>query len=248
MKKGINNTRSVSITVGARIREARENRLKLSRPAFCDLINQSELRPMGNVEKENMNQERLKQWEYGNNPVDLEWIPALCKVLSVDVGFLFGEYEEYSRQASDIAAETGLSQKSIDNLIGNKNSLFGVGNKYIDKVLSSDYFCDEILYSLVSARLIQQEGLTQLAFLKKVDIENLSYEELTDLIEITNERLKNIRLCQYDFSIRCNNLLNSFFELERLSSEIGSKIHELHNRYALLERTVSVNLERKEEQ
>lgn len=116
MPKGIYDTRSMSVIIGKNIRKARVEQTNLSRQAFCDEINKCELRPMKNNVKVDLNPERLKQWEYGNNPVDLEWIPSFCYVLGVDVGYLFGDYEEKTRQLSDIVRETGLTEKSASGL------------------------------------------------------------------------------------------------------------------------------------
>lgn len=115
MKNGINNTKTVKLTMGARIREAREE-LKLSRAKLADKLNECEHRPIINDEPNTMTLERLKQWEYANNPVELEWIPAICEVLKCDAGYLFGEYKEKKRESSDACATTGLSEKSIIQL------------------------------------------------------------------------------------------------------------------------------------
>ena len=72
--------------IGSRVREARENK-GLSRPEFARLLEQDIHAPVeGNTYGLSIN--RLKQWEYGNNPVSLEWIPAICNVLECDVGYL----------------------------------------------------------------------------------------------------------------------------------------------------------------
>lgn len=63
-----------------------------------------------------MTAERLKQWEYGNNPISHEWIPAICEVLDCDIGYLFGEYDERKRELSDVSKTTGLSENAVRQL------------------------------------------------------------------------------------------------------------------------------------
>ena len=72
MSSGINDTTKVKKTIGKKIQKARE-RKNLSRSKCCDKLNASIERPFFEKQQD-MNEERLKQWEYGNNPVELEWI------------------------------------------------------------------------------------------------------------------------------------------------------------------------------
>lgn len=111
--KGINNTRTVQDTMGKQLRKAREDK-GFKRPVFVKHLNGNSKAPMESQAE--MTVERLKQWEYGNNPIGLEWIPAICDVLDCDVGFLFGEYSEKKRQFADAHKTTGLSEESIEFL------------------------------------------------------------------------------------------------------------------------------------
>lgn len=130
MKSTIDNSKHakpVQAIIGKRITKAR-NDLNIGRQAFCDEINCTDSRPtMKDGEKEDLNYERLKQWEYGNNPVDLEWIPPLCNALSIDVGYLFGDYDEKTRQTSDAVQETGLSSDAVAVLRLFKNNPTNIG-------------------------------------------------------------------------------------------------------------------------
>ncbi len=119
MSDRIIDTFSVKKTMGERIKKAREAK-GYDRPVFCNRLNKSFSQPPLEKYKE-MYPDRLKQWEYGVNPVQLEWIPAICEVLSVDVGYLFGEYEECRRQISDVVAITGLSEETVKSVIGSKS-------------------------------------------------------------------------------------------------------------------------------
>ena len=109
--KGTDDTRIVQNEMGERLRAARG---KTKRPALVRLLRESPKAPVES--KAEMTAERLKQWEYGNNPISHEWIPAICEVLDCDVGYLFGEYKERHRISADIAAETGLTESAIQKI------------------------------------------------------------------------------------------------------------------------------------
>lgn len=110
MKKGIRN--SFLQTMGDRLRAARDAK-GYSRQDAADRLNECSFHPPS----DEMNDGRLKQWEYGNNPIDVSWIPAICDVLSCDAGFLFGEYEQLTKEKSDACAITGLSEPAVQVLI-----------------------------------------------------------------------------------------------------------------------------------
>ena len=111
---GIFNSDSLRKILGNRIRVARG---KMSRQQLTDALNACKLRPYEPKRKEGLTIDRLKQWELGNNPVDLEWLPAICEVLDVDYGYLFGEYQEKNRIVSDVVRETGLTEGAVTVLI-----------------------------------------------------------------------------------------------------------------------------------
>lgn len=111
MTSDINDTDIVKKTIGSRLQKAREKK-DISRKAVVDLLNINPKAPSFKATKL-LQEGTYKKWEYGENPVQLEWIPALCEVLSCDVGYLFGEYEEIRRELSDAHKTTGLSEDSI---------------------------------------------------------------------------------------------------------------------------------------
>lgn len=116
MTSGTNDTRIIKTIMGARLKKAREEArggLGLTRQELVDILNSREDRPVLN-KKASISIETLKQWEYGNNPINVEWIPVICKVLDCDVGFLFGEYPEKRREISDACKFTGLSETVIE--------------------------------------------------------------------------------------------------------------------------------------
>jgi len=135
--KGIKDTSLVRKIVGKRLEAARK-RKGLSRPGLAALLLQHSRAPIeSNVCADtNLMAARLKQWEYGNNPVELEWIPAICDILECDTGYLFGEYEALQHPIADVCQETGLSKEAVKRLqqlakVTNGSKLGTVAKGYI---------------------------------------------------------------------------------------------------------------------
>ena len=126
MKSGINDTSIVRKTLGEQLKKAREDK-GFSRQAFCDAINTCADRPIRGNKVDELSIDRLKKWEYGENPVELEWLPILCNVLQIDIGYLFGQYQEHTRVISDISVATGLSPKAASALRIFKTSPVNIG-------------------------------------------------------------------------------------------------------------------------
>lgn len=100
--------------IGEKIKSARQ-RQGLSMQKLIDIINTDPDRPQP---EKLLLFDRYKSWEYGKNAIPSSWIPTLCKHLLCDAGYLFGEYEELTRQKVSMCAETGLSEPAIDALLG----------------------------------------------------------------------------------------------------------------------------------
>ncbi len=103
--------------IGARLKTARD-KLGMSQEDLLERINIDSNRPIDKRDGEyvTLEFERYRRWEDGTNMVSNEWIPTLCKHLECDVGFLFGDYEELTRQKASIHNETGLNQTAIEVL------------------------------------------------------------------------------------------------------------------------------------
>lgn len=108
MTSGIDDTNIVKKIMGQRLTDVRKAR-GLTRQGAVDALNESEFAPSFERRKF-LGIETYKKWEYRENPVDIEWLPAICEVYSCDVGYLFGEYEEYKREYADFKVKTGLKQ------------------------------------------------------------------------------------------------------------------------------------------
>ena len=166
MSKGIVNSTPVREMVGLRIQSARKDK-KLSRSALAELIVQNELCPAVTTRKNTSEiktpaealADRLKQWEYGNNPVDIEYIPAICKVLECDTGYLFAEYPEKNRVSSDLCSVTGLSEKAIKKLLTLPTS----SKESVDQIFIDFLLCYDDLPQLLE--IAHDHSLAQLALI-----------------------------------------------------------------------------------
>lgn len=152
----IKNTKSVKLTVGERLTKAR-NRKKITRQELADELSHHGKAP---ASKRGVSYDRLKEWEYGNNAIPLEWIPAVCDVLECDVGYLFGEYEELTRQATDICKETGLSEDAVEAIrsMGDINLKGGVLHRSEFQEVISCMFEDPRFSSMIP-HVIEAERL-----------------------------------------------------------------------------------------
>lgn len=145
----------IDTNIGGRIAQAREKR-GLSMQKLIDLINDDPSRP--HPEKLLLF-DRYKSWEYGKNAIPLNWIPTLCKHLLCDVGYLFGEYNELTRQKSDICTATGFNTsaahtiQNLDFVVGNRHfAQFENGTLSKRHILSQIIADDRIIQVLIAAK------------------------------------------------------------------------------------------------
>lgn len=133
------NSNSVKMTIGNRLRQAREKK-GYKRQQLCVELQKSTLSP-GTKE---LNQSTLKQWELGTNAINIEWIPAICDVLGVDVGYLFGEYEGGTKEKTDVSAALNLSFHAIDTLFWLARDDYKMQQEFVEDLLSSPVGLHEI--------------------------------------------------------------------------------------------------------
>jgi len=144
MANGIHDTNTVKKIVGGRLKAAREN-VGCSRQEAVDRIAASSLAPV--FEKHpTLGIDRYKKWEYGENPIEIEWLPAICEVYNCDVGYLFGEYQEYTKDRQRIRDKTKLSKNAVDWLLKNK-----VENPHLVNTLNELFEYDGIADELFSS-------------------------------------------------------------------------------------------------
>jgi len=137
-------------TIAEQLKAARE-KSKLSRQALVDKLSNHEKAPTVNSTKKTLLVETYKQWEYGNNPIDFEWIPAICDTLACDVGYLFGDYKEMTRTLTDIHEATGLSAEAINSI---KYMTANGMQSVLNAVVSNYYFYQllGLIYRLSEAK------------------------------------------------------------------------------------------------
>lgn len=114
MIPGIENTNKVKKIIGERLKSAR-TKVKLSRQAAVDKLNKSNKAPHFENRKP-LSLDVYKKWEYGDNTIEIEWLPAICDLYSCDYGYLFGEYQEKDRDTAFIVNKTGLSEDAVTRL------------------------------------------------------------------------------------------------------------------------------------
>lgn len=100
----ISESKQFWIDVGARIRKER----KLAG------LNQSDL--MAAMGRSPNSYRVLGDWENARVKPQFSDMAELCRVLGCELGYLLGEYDCKTRTATDIHAETGLSEKAIQRL------------------------------------------------------------------------------------------------------------------------------------
>ena len=88
--------------IGKRIKAERTN-LKLSQQEFADKLNISA-------------RQTISKWEKGIAIPQLEDMLNMCNLFNCELGYLLGEYDCKTRINTDIAKETGLTEKSIYTL------------------------------------------------------------------------------------------------------------------------------------
>ena len=73
----------------------------------------------GLAERLNVNRNTITSWERQNikgRYPPLEDLARMCDLFNCELGYLLGEYNCKTRAATDIQAETGLSERAIDRL------------------------------------------------------------------------------------------------------------------------------------
>ena len=193
--------------MGERLRTARENK-GFSRKKLVGILNHHEKAPAFALNSERELQEgTYRKWESGENPADVRWIPALCDVLGVDVGYLFGEYDEQTRTASDVSAITGLSEQALKTLQSMKlnypnylrvlNFLLYECRGYIHHLLSRILLCSELTleYRVGNKRNIEAAKLEKLS--AKAEKRDPEYAETlrgkAKALRISDKQLNSIR-------------------------------------------------------
>ena len=109
---GINNTKTskkyipVSQGIGRRLQALRENSGFRGSEGISNFLERAnEKKP---IKLHDLTWETYRKWESGHNSVNIEWIPTLCELLHCEVGYLFGEFDQPTKEITDICAKTAL--------------------------------------------------------------------------------------------------------------------------------------------
>jgi len=141
--------------IGERIARAREKQ-GLSMQKLIDLINDDPSRPQP---EKLLLYDRYKSWEYEINAIPLNWIPTLCKHLLCDTGYLFGEYNELTRQNADICTTTGFSSSAANTIL---NLDFVFGNRHF-----AEFENGTLGKRYILSQVIEDERITQVLIAAK---------------------------------------------------------------------------------
>ena len=107
-------------TIGTRLKRAREHSGKAQKEVamyLASVQNRDKELPEYAIE-ENIEKclQRYRKWEYGTNAISARDIHLLCDFFNVEVGYLFGEFDDFTRETSDAAMVTGLSSNAVARL------------------------------------------------------------------------------------------------------------------------------------
>lgn len=104
-------------------------------------------------ERLHVSRKTIGKWESGKTSPGTYDLERLCEMFNCDFGYLVGEYDEKTRQITDIEAETGLSAEAIEVLQALKyNGLSDVLDLISDAII---YSIQNPLYSESDTLLFQ---------------------------------------------------------------------------------------------
>ena len=105
------------------------SRIKAERKALG--LSQGELAEKCNLRASS--RQTVGAWEQGNLLPSVPDLLRLCSLFDCELGYLLGEYDRKTRQATDIFLETGLSADAVTSLLG----LSDRERDFVDTLLSS---------------------------------------------------------------------------------------------------------------
>lgn len=114
------------------------------------------------------------KWERGESHPSLDTLFSLCNIFGCELGYLLGEYDCYTREATDIQALTGLSEQAIERL------------KHIGCVKLSDGYCDisrGLGKNLLNAFLESKEFVRMMQYFQHYYTLDSSNEDVTDTLD-----------------------------------------------------------------
>lgn len=84
----------------------------------------------------------ITKWENGKALPRVDMIPLICDVLKCDVGYLFSEYDQPTREIQDVSFCTGLSEKTATALrcLADTSPSSNRKRKFLDILMEYDDF------------------------------------------------------------------------------------------------------------
>lgn len=152
------------------------------------------------AEKANITRQTLAKWEKGTGSPTVDDLLRLCEVFNCDLGYLVGEYPCRRRVYSDIQAETGLSELSIEKMTEiNKKRSTVIGSAkmmILNAILTDNKFLDEAASLLYDYAMIPDDAFVNVEFLdKKRDlalISSLKSSDSSDIKRLYMAQLQNV--------------------------------------------------------
>ena len=207
MLNRIQNTKSVKALVGNRIQEARKPLYK-TRSALCNKLSDYDL---------TIEEGTLRAWETGTNAVPIERIPALCDALQCDAGYLFGEYDEKTRQIADIVKETGLAPDVVSMILKADGNL-------ISQIVISPKF-EPLLNSIKDARWIAEEVQEAASIAFGSDEDDDPEEKLNAFYDLQDKKFY-LRAARFDATEKLAGIMDDLFGIDSTLRSVEKKLEE----------------------
>ncbi|MCI7636955.1 MAG: helix-turn-helix domain-containing protein [Oscillibacter sp.] len=160
-----------------------------------------------------LGQSTISSWERGVTLPPLERMIALASIFDCDVAYLLGDYSKEKKDNSDICDMTGLSQKSLSQLLRYKEQY----PDYIDSLnflLESDNFEDVLYYIYECDNALRYVGMLRAVRQKRLkSIDNVrDYTPDLNLLNTINNGQEKANSCKLNLSTQFGFIVQ---ELER---------------------------------
>lgn len=209
--------------IGTRIRDMRR-RSKLTQTKLAEKFDQFD----GNDKDAYMSQSAVSGWENGATLPPLDRLVALASIFDCDIGYLLGDYDEPTRNATDIAHKMGLSPLAAENLDKIKNCSGGddywaiiidylsfllehsntvlvpvaIGiSKCINAKLEEAHYKKEVLPQLTIPADVEKKAINDFIFSDEyTDIEEKRTKVLDRIKQLTDIYVSNLYHCKENVS------------------------------------------------
>lgn len=140
-------------------------------------------------EKTSTTRQTISRWENGISEPTVNDLMKLCEVFGCDFGYLVCEYDCRTRQATDIQASTGLSEKAVNTLEFMNTMGMGEDLEIISSLITNPLFISAVQQSARSLA-ITQKCAERDAELKKVK-DMMQSDDYYTLHALTDEMIQS---------------------------------------------------------